>query len=63
MSQPHTCARCKGRTYTCARCRRVVPECEGCADDLPELCDDCWADSHAAELGELERLAPEAFVP
>jgi len=28
--------------YRCAGCHRSVPWCFGAADDLPEMCDDCW---------------------
>lgn len=33
--------------YKCPGCKRRVPWCFGAADDLPELCDDCWRKAHA----------------
>lgn len=36
------------RWYRCARCQRRVPWCFGAADDMPELCDDCWAAARPA---------------
>jgi len=36
-------ARCGG-TWTCPGCERFLGYCMGCSDDMPELCDDCWAD-------------------
>ena len=32
-----------GKTYLCPGCLRNIPWCCGAADDMPELCDDCWA--------------------
>lgn len=29
-------------TFCCVGCNRIVPVDFGCADDMPELCDDCW---------------------
>lgn len=40
------CADDCGGTYFCAECGRECGWCFGCWDDLPELCDDCWADRH-----------------
>jgi hypothetical protein len=40
-----------GGTYECPGCNRTVGWCFGCWDDLPELCDDCWAIAH--QLGDI----------
>lgn len=32
--------------YQCSGCTRFRPWCDGAADDLPELCDSCWALAH-----------------
>lgn len=32
--------------YHCKGCDRWVPWCYGGADDLPDHCDDCWAEAH-----------------
>lgn len=37
---------CRGRRYTCPRCLRFVPECFGAADELDEVCDDCFGQLH-----------------
>ena len=37
------CRGCNG-TYVCERCKRECGWCFGCADDMFELCDDCWLD-------------------
>ena len=34
--------RLKGRTYECKDCKRRVPWCYGAADNMPNVCDDCW---------------------
>jgi hypothetical protein len=35
---------CKGELWECRRCRRKMCWEEGYADDLIDLCDDCWYD-------------------
>ena len=35
---------CKGKLWECERCHKLVCWEEGCADDLVDLCDDCWYD-------------------
>jgi hypothetical protein len=35
------------KTYVCAWCRRSVPWCFGADNDMPLVCDDCWAEAHA----------------
>ena len=32
--------------YVCQRCDRARPWSDGGADDLPDICDDCWAACH-----------------
>lgn len=44
-----TCGRCLGRRYRCLWCRRDVPWCFGAADDMPEVCDDCWVVAHTSD--------------
>ena len=41
-SENHTS--CKGTLWECERCHKIICWEEGHADDLPELCDDCWYD-------------------
>jgi hypothetical protein len=36
---------CKGELWECKRCHRKICWEEGCADDLIDLCDDCWYDT------------------
>lgn len=38
----------KHETFFCPRCERVVSWNFGCDDDMPALCDDCWADVERA---------------
>lgn len=33
------------RTYRCAGCHRKLPWCFGAHDEMPDHCDDCWADA------------------
>jgi hypothetical protein len=33
-----------GGTYVCTGCERKVGWCFGAADNMPELCDECWAE-------------------
>jgi hypothetical protein len=40
---------CEGRRFSCPGCLRFVPECFGAADDIPEVCDDCWRVLHGCE--------------
>jgi hypothetical protein len=35
---------CKGELWECQRCHRKICWEEGSADDLVDLCDDCWYD-------------------
>jgi len=35
---------CKGELWECERCHKIVCWEEGYADDLVDLCDDCWYD-------------------
>jgi len=35
---------CKGELWECQRCRKKICWEEGLADDLVDLCDDCWYD-------------------
>lgn len=35
---------CEGELWECHRCHKIVCWEEGCADDLIDLCDDCWYD-------------------
>jgi len=35
------CPHCE--TYVCPSCFRRLPWSNGCADDLGDICDDCWA--------------------
>ena len=37
-------AMCNGELWECERCYKVICWEEGCADNLVELCDDCWYD-------------------
>ena len=37
-------AACKGELWECRRCHKVICWEEGSADDLVDLCDDCWYD-------------------
>lgn len=39
-----------GRTYVCAGCKKEVPWENGAADDMPNHCDDCWAEAHKEEF-------------
>jgi hypothetical protein len=41
-----------GGVFVCSRCGRATGWCRGCADDLPELCDDCWCATHDVQLLE-----------
>lgn len=34
------------RYFKCPQCKRWVSWSFGCADDMPELCDDCWTSKH-----------------
>jgi hypothetical protein len=38
----HDCGLTCGGVYSCPGCRRTCGWCFGCADDMIELCDDCW---------------------
>ena len=38
------CSHCQ--TYVCPWCGHRVPWSNGCADDMPEACDECWAEAH-----------------
>lgn len=42
QSTNHT--ECKGELWECKRCHRKICWEEGYADDLVDLCDDCWYD-------------------
>jgi hypothetical protein len=33
---------CRGEHWECRRCHKVICWEEGSADDLVDLCDDCW---------------------
>jgi hypothetical protein len=35
---------CKGEFWECERCHKIICWEEGSADDLVDLCDDCWYD-------------------
>lgn len=35
---------CKGELWECERCHKTICWAEGNADDLVDLCDDCWYD-------------------
>lgn len=35
--------------YRCEGCDRLVPWSNGAADDMPDHCDDCWAQAHGHE--------------
>lgn len=35
-----------GGTFDCTCCGRECGWCFGAADDLPDYCDDCWAEHH-----------------
>lgn len=37
------CGWSKTQTFVCPMCERECCYCNGCADDMPALCDDCWA--------------------
>lgn len=37
--------------FRCSCCLRVVPWSFGCADDMPTVCDDCWA-AHSPKAGD-----------
>jgi len=45
---PHLCG-VEGRRYLCASCRLLMPWCFGASDDMPDVCDDCWALARAME--------------
>ena len=49
------CGRDEPKTYVCAWCRRKVPWCFGAFDDMPDVCDDCWAEAHARDVPEVGR--------
>ena len=33
---------CQGELWECERCHKIVCWEEGCADELVDMCDDCW---------------------
>lgn len=35
-----------GSRFVCAHCYRAVCWCSGAHDDMPDACDQCWADAH-----------------
>jgi len=35
---------CKGELWECERCHKIICSEEGYADDLVDVCDDCWYD-------------------
>ena len=35
---------CYGELWECERCHKIICWEEGCADDLVDVCDDCWYD-------------------
>ena len=35
--------------FECDRCKRTVPNWSACEDDLPDTCEDCWAEEHKDE--------------
>lgn len=39
--------------FFCQGCEHWVGWCKGCADDMPELCDDCW--HHVTRVREAAR--------
>lgn len=45
--------------YLCKGCSRWVPWCYGGADDLPEHCDDCWAEAHEKKDEEMAKKKRE----
>lgn len=42
-----------GDLWTCSKCGKVTCLNEGCADDMPELCDNCWAAARSYHLEEV----------
>jgi hypothetical protein len=43
----HLCQECEHcETWVCWMCFRRVPWSNGAADDMPDLCDECWSAAH-----------------
>lgn len=37
---------CDGETFDCMTCGRKTPNCRGAADNMPDSCDECWAEAN-----------------
>jgi len=48
LPHPFVCEWSSDQTFVCAMCQRTACYCQGAADDMPDVCDECWCDAHSS---------------